>query len=301
MKLSMPSKTTSQHNLKQTLSKAAQYLLAQKIDSAWLDAELLLALVLEKPRSFILAHDELSLTASQYKAFQQVIKKRGQHYPLAYVLAHKEFYGLDFLITKDVLVPRPESELLVETALKKIKASPSPLTIIDIGTGSGCLLISTLIQSKNYHKKIQAFGFDISNKALLVAKQNAVRYKLHDVEFRQSNLLTTLLKKRSLLLPTKKIIILANLPYLTAQEIRQEPSIQHEPWLALDGGKQGLHLYRDLAKQAKKLQATLNVQVIILCEINPHQQKNFASLWSEHVTFKKDTNQKTRLAIITLL
>lgn len=300
MKLSMRSKTTSQHNLKQTLYKATHYLLTQKIDSAWLDAELLLAFVLKKSRSFILAHDELALTTNQDKIFQQLIKKRGQHYPLAYIIGHKEFYGLDFLITKDVLVPRPESELLVETALTKIKTSKSPLTLIDIGTGSGCLLISTFIQSKKYHKKIQAIALDISTQALKAAKRNAAKYKLSTIQFHQSNLLTTLLNKPTLLLPTTKIIILANLPYLTVQEIKQEPSIKHEPRLALDGGRNGLHLYQQLVRQTKKLQAVLNIPITLLCEINPHQQKDFVSLWAEHVTFKKDTNQKTRLAIITL-
>ena len=175
----MPSKITS---INLALKQAASKLLKVKIDSAWLDAELLLAFALGKDRSFVLAHEEKTLTKIQNKKFDSLIKQRLKFVPLAHLLGYKEFFGLKFKINKNTLVPRPESELLVETALE---LSDNNSLIIDIGTGSGCLIISVIKNTGN-----KGIALDISNQALAVAKQNAKSLKVNNkIKFIKSNLL----------------------------------------------------------------------------------------------------------------
>jgi release factor glutamine methyltransferase len=133
--------------LQATLKTAAAKLTKAKIDSAWLDAELLLAFVLKKNRTFVLSHDEKVLSVTQAKRFHSLIQKRAKHVPVAYLLGEKEFYGLNFKVTKDTLVPRPFSESLVEKAIEILNNNPKAI-LIDIGTGSGrssysCRLSST--------------------------------------------------------------------------------------------------------------------------------------------------------------
>ncbi len=297
MRLFMPLKTTSRPSNQQALSKAVQHLTKHNISSAWLEAEILLAWVLKKPRSFVLSHGEHVLTTSQATQYQKAIKQRIKYYPLAYITGHKEFYGLDFLVTPDVLIPRPESELMVENALKIIKRSKEKTSLIDIGTGSGCLLITVLKQLRK-NSSIQSLGFDISTTALQVAKKNAKRHSIEKNIFIKSNLLEVLLKKTLLIKDCQRIIILANLPYVTRKEIQKEISIHYEPKLALDGGKKGLELYKKLSQQITKLHNQLMVPITIICEINPHQKANFAKIWPHKVIFKKDLAKKIRIGII---
>lgn len=290
----MPSKTTSQLNIKQALNSASLFL-RDTSTSAWLDAEVLLGFALKKDRSYLLSHGEKTLTSTQEKTFTKLVTRRSRYEPIAYILGHKEFYGLDFKVTKHTLVPRPESELMIEEAIQTINPRKKVL-VIDIGTGSGCLCITLLHELKK--KKIQSKGIalDISPKALAVAKQNAKRLKVNNITFLKSNLLTAILKKPSLLKNTNQIIILANLPYLTLKEIKKEKSISKEPKLALDGGKDGLGLYRNLKKQLDSLKHS--VPLTILCEINPHQVTNFRKIWKGKVVFKKDLGDRERVGII---
>ncbi len=276
----MPSKTTSALSRKAALKHAAASLSAAGIDSAWLDSELLLAFVLRTDRADILAHDEKLLTAAQARRFFALIKDRSRHYPLAYLVGHKEFYGLDFKVTKDTLVPRPESELLVEEALRHIDKKTK---VIDIGTGSGCLIISAL-----KHSPAAGYAVDISSKALAVAKANAKRHGLAKrIIFKKSDLLSGLPIN-----PDLKLVILANLPYLTPEQM-DEPSIKREPKSALIAGQDGLKYYRALAQQLRRLS-----NYVLLCEINPGQKQGFKKIFP-NAEFKKDLSGKVRLGIIS--
>jgi len=258
--------------LKTALKTAVPKLLKAKIDSAWLDAELLLAFILKKDRSFILTHNDKTLTSEQIKHFLNLIKQRIKNVPIAYLIGEKEFYGLNFKITKDTLVPRPASEKLVDKAIETLKENPKAI-LIDVGTGSGCLIISVL---KNLKIKIKlTVAIDISKKALTVARLNAKKHKVK-VQFLQGNLLKPVLKK---IKAKSRLIIIANLPYLTKQEIKKELSIQKEPRRALDGGEDGLKYYRQLVKQIKKLQDVKNISATLIAEINPWQKSKFRKIW----------------------
>jgi len=251
----MRSKTTSTP-IKQALKQAADTLKHSGSQSPWLDAELLLAHCLNKDRSFVITHSELALSAAQTNKFALLIQQRQRHIPIAYILGHKEFYGLDFIVNQNVLVPRPESELIVD--IVKDIAKPEDV-LIDIGTGSGCLAISL---SPFF---ASALALDISPQALAIAKKNAKRHKRDTIHFITSDLLLRLPKLR----PYSHLIITANLPYLTVDEIRAEKSISREPRLALYGGVDGLKLYRKLAKQITALQKIHHYSITLLCEINP--------------------------------
>ncbi len=276
MKLPTPSKTTL--TLQNTLKEAAQKLLNAKIESAWLDAELILAFILKKSRTHILSHDELLLNKIQFKKFNLLIKQRLNFVPIAYILGYKEFYGLKFKVTKDTLVPRPESELMVEEALRYI--NPKTL-VIDIGTGSGCLLVSILNNSK-----AKGLAIDISKKALSIAKQNAKAHTLSKrIAFKQSDLLS------NIKVPKTNLVILANLPYLNDKEMK-EKTISKEPKTALYGGTDGLIYYKKLKQQLKDYS-----NYTLLCEINPGQKNGFKKIFTK-AELKKDLSGKIRLAII---
>jgi release factor glutamine methyltransferase len=292
----MPSKTTLPLDVKQALKQAVLTFKQKKLTSTWLDAEVLLAYVLKKDRAFIISHGEKLLTTSHIKRFNTLVKLRANNYPLAYIIGNKEFYGLSFFVTPVVLVPRPESELLVELALETYTKNPAS-TILDLGTGSGCLIISLL---KQLTLKPKAFAIDISPSALLVAKKNAQKNKVKNISFIQSDLLTTFLKKKNVLKKSKQLIIFANLPYVPLEIIKKEPSIKREPRLALAGGKDGLDVYRRLAPQAYKLHKETNLPITILCEINPNQKKSFQAIWKEKIIFIKDISQKTRVGIVKI-
>ncbi len=285
----MPSKTISallaplkRWPRKAALKQATGFLAEAGIDSAWLDSELLLAFAIGTSRADVLTHDEKIITAAQARRFFALIKQRSRHTPLAYLTGHKEFYGLDFKVTKDTLVPRPESELMVDEALAAIDKQT---VLIDIGTGSGCLIISTLKRSPI--KPAEAIAVDISKKALAVAKQNARRHELSKrIAFKKSDLLSALSFNRK-----TPLLILANLPYLTPEQMK-ETSIKHEPKSALAAGRDGLLYYRRLAKQLKVI-----LNYTLLCEINPGQRNGFKKIFPTAV-FKEDLSGKARLAIV---
>lgn len=276
-------------SIKEALAAAAASFGKAGFPSAWLDAELLLAHVLKKERSFLLSRPELLLTPRQHKLFSELAKKRLKHYPVAYLLGRKEFYGLDFIVTPDVLVPRPESELIVDLA-KNLGGSDTLL--IDVGTGSGCLPVTLA----PYFSKVLAL--DISPKALAVARQNAKRHRRKNIRFIQSDLLSNAPNIGS----CARIVITANLPYLTAAETKNEKSISREPKLALYGGKDGLALYRRLAKQLAILKREHpHLSIALLCEINPKQKSALALIWKQHGTaFHTDLANKVRIGVIRL-
>ncbi|MDP2736815.1 MAG: peptide chain release factor N(5)-glutamine methyltransferase, partial [bacterium] len=243
--------------LGQILIDGAGKLNQRQITNPHLEAEILLSKILKKPREFILAHGENKLTAEQIKNFQSLVFRRLKGEPIAYLTGHKEFYGLNFKVNKNVLIPRPETELMVEEALKLVARSSSasarqrrdgqPVTLADIGTGSGCIIIA--LAKQNINGKLLAT--DISAKALAVARQNAKNNHVDKkIKFLKGGLLEPIVKNK-LIINRQPLIILANLPYLTPTQIKNSPTIKYEPKLALAAGSDGLKYYRRLFKQIK--------------------------------------------------
>jgi len=281
-------------DIKTALNRAGIKLRAKKINSADWDAELLLGSVLRQSKEFVISHRDDRLTSGQRKKFERLIARRSKHEPLAYILKHKEFFGLDFLVDKNVLIPRPETEILVEYAINFAAASgKKKLTIADIGTGSGCIAVCL----KKYLPQSAVTALDKSAKALAVAKKNANRHQVR-IKFKLGNLLFPLNK-------IKYDIIVANLPYLddnSAKAINkyQTNELKYEPAIALFCGRKGLELYEKLFHQINQLEYQPG---LILGEIDPRQSiriktlvKKYFPAWQGRII--KDFSGFDRLLII---
>ncbi len=232
-------------------------------ETAYLDAQVLLAHYLNRPRSWILAHPEASLTELELNAVRQATDRLDRGEPLPYIIGHWEFYGLDYLLTPQVLIPRPETELLVDTAIRWLRAYPARRNAIDVGTGSGCIGISL---AKNI-PDLYLWLTDISAPALDVARMNAKKLKpLHQVEFIQADLL------KSIDYPFD--LICANLPYIPTPVLRTLPVAKTEPLLALDGGEEGTTFIYKLLQQAKD---RLVAGGLLLLEMDSSEAKKIKS------------------------
>jgi release factor glutamine methyltransferase len=215
-------------------------------DTAFLDASVLLAHILKKPRTWVLAHTEdLVLTEEQQKQLNDSLARLESGEPFPYLLGHWEFFGLDFDITTDVLIPRPETELLVEKAIAWLQKFPARRTVADIGTGSGAIAISIAVNIPD----VRVLATDISPQALQVAQRNARKFEVdRRVEFIQCDLFPP----RPELFTTKQRmdLLCANLPYIPTGTLHKLPIYGREPTIALDGGEDGLALFRRIMKQS---------------------------------------------------
>ncbi len=212
-----------------------------------LDAQVLLARLLKRPRSWVLAHPEAPLSRNHKIVLDEQVSRLEGGEPLPYILGSWEFFGLDFMVTHDVLIPRPETELLVEHAiywLKKLKSKSSELNIVDIGTGSGCIAITLAVNIPG----IFIFATDISPAALIVAHKNAEMLHV-------SNSITFLACD---LFPHSSnhdrfSLITANPPYIPTHKMPKIKMGSHEPRVALDGGSDGLDLIRRILNTSPRL------------------------------------------------
>ncbi|OGO12794.1 MAG: protein-(glutamine-N5) methyltransferase, release factor-specific [Chloroflexi bacterium RBG_19FT_COMBO_50_10] len=205
-----------------------------------LDAQVLVGHILGKSRSWVIAHPEAFLDSQQYANIIDALKRLKQGESLPYILGHWEFFGLDFYLTGDVLIPRPETELLVERGIAWLHHHPRSRQAIDVGTGSGCIAIALAMNIPNLYVLLT----DISPQALNVARVNVQIFKLADrLEFRQTDLLFGIAGQYDL--------ICANLPYIPSQTLRDLPVAEREPLLALDGGQRGIELIARLLDQAR--------------------------------------------------
>ncbi len=243
------------------------------------ESELLLAYAIHKDRVFVLTHSEYQIDLFQYWYFIYCLFLLKQGHSVAAIIHKKEFFGLDFYVNKNVLIPRPETELIVQEVLEYSSQTNEKILLIDIGTGSGCIPISIL---KNSDKINTTIALDISKKALNVAQKNIHTHNVK-IKLLQSNLLSKLQNRD--FKSFDKIIITANLPYLTDKQVESEISIQKEPRLALVAKENGLALYRQLLEQVAKI--FTNKQLLILFEIDPTQPDKIIDLSKKYLPQSK--------------
>ncbi len=274
----------------QLIDWAIQKLTQAKIKAAQLEAELLLSFVLKKDKTFLFTHPNHHLTNNQKIQFKKLVNKRCQYYPLAYLVKYQPFFGLNLYVDHRVLIPRPETELLVELALKLIKKY-NLKTIADIGTGSGAIALTI----KKQMPKLTIYATDISKAALRVAQKNARRLKLH-INFRQGDLLLPLAGK-------KIDLIIANLPYLSPPFFHQgAKEIKYEPKIALLAKNKGLEYYQNAIKQLKTLK---KLPAFVLFELDPRNiivlKKWLISnqkIKAKNIKINKDLDHKNRFLTI---
>lgn len=208
-------------------------------DTPTLDAQTLLAHCLGRSRSWLLTHPEVSLTNSVFCSLQKEIKALNRGIPLPYVLGHWEFYGLDITVTPDTLIPRPETELLVDKALDWLNLQPQPCTAADIGTGSGCIAVALA----KHNPDLSVIATDISYPALKIARANTIQHNVdHQINFLQTDLFPPIADRFDL--------VCANLPYIPTQTLQNLEVSGREPDMALDGGPNGLDLIGCLLEDA---------------------------------------------------
>ncbi|MBX4191589.1 MAG: peptide chain release factor N(5)-glutamine methyltransferase [Candidatus Doudnabacteria bacterium] len=264
-----------------------------KSSSAALDAEVLLSHVLDKPKEYLLTNPDKNVSPKLEKKYKILLSRRSQSWPVAYLTGKKEFNRLTFKVDKNVLVPRPETEGLVDLVMSRINGLKSPISVLDIGTGSGNIIISlakALADSHNANAKY--YASDVSAKALTVAKKNAALHKV-EVTFKQGSLLKPWTNQSFSL-------IVANLPYLAKQT---DPSTKFEPKGALVAPEKGLKLFEDLFLQTSSL-TSLPSSVIL--EIGHDQGKQIKKLAVKllpayETKIYKDLSNRDRYAILSLL
>jgi release factor glutamine methyltransferase len=233
-----------------------------------LDVQVLLSHITRKSRAWILAHPEYKLSTDQQNRLSEAILQLEDGIPLPYILGHWEFYKLDFEISPVVLIPRPETELLVETAIHWLRNHPNSRSVADIGTGSGCIAISLAVNIPEIH----ITAVDISEAALAIARANASTHNVADrITFVEADLL-------NLRQPPFDVIV-ANLPYIPTRTLQQLDIFGREPITALDGGLDGLNLIRKLIQDAPKY---LTSGGLLLIEIEANQGKNALKLAQEY-------------------
>ncbi len=228
-------------------------------DTPGLDAQVLLARLLDRPRSWVLAHPEAPLTGDLPAALEALVARLEGGEPLPYILGRWEFFGLEFEVTPDVLIPRPETEPLVERALswlRKPGVESRELRVLDVGTGSGCIAISLAVNVPG----VVVTATDISAAALSVARRNAERLRVANrVTFLEADLIPgndrgpqTVDRDSPSIVhrPPSYDLIVSNLPYIPTPILHQLPIYHREPTLALDGGADGLDLIRRLLAKA---------------------------------------------------
>ncbi|MFA5420617.1 MAG: peptide chain release factor N(5)-glutamine methyltransferase [Patescibacteria group bacterium] len=281
-----------------TIAECSKYLKLElencEINNPQLEAESIIEHFLNVDKKYLIINKEKEIDKKTELKIKKALKKRKKNYPLAYIKNEKYFYKSKFFVNKNVLIPRPESELIIDEIIKNEIKNTS---IIDVGTGSGCLIISILKELNDASNNF--YGLDISNKALKIARYNS---KINNVEdkiiFKKSNLLNKV-KEEDL---KENIIIIANLPYLTREEIKKSKTIKAEPFKALYGGNNGLGLYRKLLTQTKKLKNKKN-HIEIYMEISDWQKDYLLEIVNKDLVETKtikDFLGQNRLIVVSL-
>ena len=250
--------------LKNTIQKASLFLKNNYIDTHSLDAEVILSNIMNTSREFLLLNDELKLSNSIINKYNKAVEKRAKKEPVAYIVGKKEFWSNDFTVNDSTLIPRPETELLVNEVINFYKNKS--INILDIGTGSGCILLSILKELK----RSRGLGIDISHKAIFVAKKNAKKLKLlNRTRFKTCDV--------SKLQYHSYDLIVSNPPYIPSGDLRNlsHDIINYEPLCALNGGIDGLDLIKKVIYKSNKL---LKKSGILAIEIGNSQYRKVSNI-----------------------
>ena len=230
-------------NCQEALNKGIKILRSNNIKSFNLDSEILLALSLKLDRSRLLLNLNKEIKKNQSEVFFNFVDRRKKSEPIAYILGFKEFWKNNFIVDKSVLIPRPDTEIVVEQALKEIKVNESK-QILDVGTGSGCIILSVLNERKNSY----GYGIDISKKAINLAKNNAkIQHFRNRIKFFNSDI--------DNFYGDKYDLIISNPPYIKHHKINglEKDIKNHEPKVALDGGIDGYDKIRLIIEKSSTL------------------------------------------------
>lgn len=253
------------------LQTAIVQLQAAQIMTARLDVLVLLEDVLNKERSWLLAHPDQKLRSAQVEKLKSLLLRRISHEPLAYIRGKSEFYGREFAVNAHTLEPRPETETMIELLLKQVKSKKLKVeSIVDVGTGSGCIAITAALELPD----TKVYATDIDKKCLEVAQVNA-KSRGADVTFYRGNLLEPL-STFDFQLSTGKLSILANLPYVPDNHTINQAAL-HEPRHAIFGGTDGLEYYRELFSQ---IDVMAQKPTVVLTESLPPQHQTLADIAS---------------------
>lgn len=245
------------------------YLAGHRSDSARLDAELLCASALRLRRIDLYLQFDRALSEAELQTVRGLVRRRGAGEPVAYITGERAFYGRAFAVSRDVLIPRPETETLVEVALRHLRSAADAVRVADLGTGSGCVAVSLACELPS----LRVLATDVSAAALAMARGNAERHGVADrVELREGSWA----KAVDGLLD----VVISNPPYLTAAELQgaMRDVREHEPALALDGGADGLDAYRALLAS---LAGQVRAGARIMLEVDPRRTVAVAALVME--------------------
>ncbi len=246
----------------------SNFLRKKMITTHILDSEILLSKTLNKSREEILTNLDKKIDKDEFLKFKEYLKRRFKNEPIAYILEEKEFWSKKFLVNKNTLIPRPETELLVEKLLAIFNGKN--LTILDIGTGSGCILLSLLMNLK----QSQGLGIDISKNAISVARINASRHKI----FNRVKFYT---KSAEQIVNKKFDLIVSNPPYIKRKDIKNlsDDVKKFEPRMALDGGNDGLDLIKKVIYKSREI---LKIKGTLALEIGNEQVKKVSKILIEN-------------------
>lgn len=279
--------------LREVLQQTHQTLESSDIPDARLEAEVMVMNVMRMPRQDIFSHQENEVSPQQERDLAQIVERRRLREPLAYILEYKEFYGVNLLVTSDVLIPRPETETMVEHALfmSLMGMETTELVIADVGTGTGAIAINLAI----HLPAARIYAVDVADPVLDVASYNI---RSHNVADRVTLCKGDLLEP----LPEPVDLIVANLPYIPSGRISTlQPEVQWEPRAALDGGADGLDLIGRMLSQAP---AKLKEHGIILLELDPEQVPAVEELAGRYLpeattSIEQDLSHQDRIFVIS--
>ena len=277
------------------LRLAGKKLTNARISTYQLDGEILLAHTVKCERSLLFAHPEMALNALQHKRFQSLLQKRSHRIPIAYLVGHKEFFNLDFDVGPSVLIPRPDTEILVDCLNNYLSHNAEKVTVLDIGTGSGCIAISLA----HSHPSIRVFGTDSSLRALSIARRNCKKYGfLKRIFLSKANLYPGF--------PKRFDCIVSNPPYLSSKEyttaLKNYPELRFEPKGALIAKENGLTVLHRII-QICALHLSPNGALFL--EIGSGQRHSIQEMVKKYLphstlAFHKDLAGRTRVADIRI-
>ncbi|MDW7668288.1 MAG: peptide chain release factor N(5)-glutamine methyltransferase [Bacillota bacterium] len=282
--------------IKKTVAEGIKKLNKREFNNPFLEAYMILEYLLNKEKLFLITHEDEEIEEETYRRYLELIEKRNTGYPIQYIIHNQEFMGINFYLDEDVLIPRPDTEVLVENAIKIAKSdyfSHKNIKALDIGTGSGAIAVSF----GYYCRDAEVLGVDINPKAVEIARKNVKENKLDNVNIIKGDLF---MEKFDF--PNEKYdIIMSNPPYIKSEDIKklQLEVSQYEPKNALDGGDSGLKFHSQILKIIPNY---LNDKSVLIMEIGWDQAKEVVDIMRKIKGFKKvevrkDIAKKDRIVI----